>query len=195
MRDLLKPADAIVANSPPWTLLRGVLEPASVALWVMASPERRTRRQRALRVWYDDFEQRRLWEQDVRWKPSYQGKTAEQRLATVLKVSRRLGIPDTQITTPLNYCQAVEHAGKAVGRKAQVARARWREASGFAHGRFWTMMRLSELRPTTATVDDVTMQSTLDENRLNELAVLTTQIVHGCMDRWSELADDGPDPS
>lgn len=54
-----------VTVSAPWTLLRGALEPVSIALWVLAGSTRDRRRERALRVWMHDYEERRKWEQDA----------------------------------------------------------------------------------------------------------------------------------
>ena len=58
LRELVKRSDAAVALNAPWTLVRGALEPASVALWVLSGNSRATRRTRALRVWHHDFTER-----------------------------------------------------------------------------------------------------------------------------------------
>jgi hypothetical protein len=64
LRSLVLEAKA-VTNAAPWTLLRGTLEPASTALWILVAGNRKHRQERALRFWRYDMVQRGRWEDDT----------------------------------------------------------------------------------------------------------------------------------
>ena len=201
LRDLVRhptprPVDwpePILASSAPFTLLRGVLEPASVALWVLSPTDRLERQKRALRYWYDNYRHAAIWQNETRWKPPKPtSKTAQQRMDHLQKISNYLGIPGTYISTDLSYCETVVASGLAVGRKAKVASARWREASAYAHGLSWASLFLSEQEAVAADDETVTVQFTLNEFVMRGVAELTAQVLTKAMSEWDRQAKLGP---
>ena len=135
LRELVKRSDAAVTLNAPWTLVRGALEPASVALWLLSGNSRATRRTRALRVWHHDFTERGKWEKESRRKQPTKGKSGHDRANETVTLANRLGLDGAKVFTPLNHGDVVGAAGAVAGWKHKIAMARWREASAFAHGR------------------------------------------------------------
>jgi hypothetical protein len=92
LRGIVLRENASITASAPWTLLRAAVESCSVAVWVMASDLRKTRRTRALRVWHYDYTQRNLWENDRGVPPRPDGKTGATWAAAVVDLATNLGI-------------------------------------------------------------------------------------------------------
>jgi hypothetical protein len=128
-----------VTNAAPWTLLRGVLEPASVAAWIIVGSRRAIRRERALRFWHHDMTERAKWEADTGHVVNPPGKDGRTRAGEIVQIAKTLSLRENQVVTPLSYSDAVAHAGEAAGWPRPKARALWRECSGFAHGRGWPL--------------------------------------------------------
>lgn len=188
LRDIVIRDAGTVTLNAPWTLLRAAVEASAVGVWVMESDERKTRRARALRVWHYDFSQRQKWEDDTKRTPPEGGKSGAARANEVLALATGLGIRPTQVTTQLNYADAVADAGAVIGWSRTEARARWREASGFAHGRTWPLLTLANPSDAQVIRGGVGVHLTLDENRLRPLAELTHDLLHWALVRYSELA-------
>jgi hypothetical protein len=186
LRDMVRRDDAAVTVNAPWTLMRGALESASVALWVASGSSRKTRRARALRVWYDDFKERQKWEDDTHRPVT--GRSGKEWQGVVESLATGFGLKATQVTTALNYADAVGDAGLAVGHTRLDARARWREASGFAHGKFWPQLMLTSPRDAEVIPGGLGMALTLHEERLRPVAELTHDILEGALTRYAELS-------
>jgi hypothetical protein len=182
-------------SGAPWTLLRGALEPASIALWVLKGGSRPYRRERALRVWNADYTERAKWEKDRRFTPVPPAKSGNDRAAAVrgLAKDKTLGLRSQQISQQLSLSDTVADAGKYAGWKREEARARWREASGFAHGRTWPLLSLTSPVGAEVIRGGVGLALTVDEKRLGELARLTTDIWQAAIDEYGKLSNDGPD--
>lgn len=60
-REILRAPGARVTNNAPWTLVRGMLEPAALALWLLTGKGRQGRQERALCTWHHDFRERGKW--------------------------------------------------------------------------------------------------------------------------------------
>lgn len=188
LRDMVTGENRAITLNAPWTLLRAAVESASVAVWVMEPGQRTTRRGRALRVWHYDFGQRQLWEDDTERVPPPRGKSGRDRAKEVLALATSLGVKPTQVSANLSYADTVAHAAQAVGWSRTEARARWREASAFAHGRSWPLLSLTS--PTEAEVipGGFSLALTLDEARLRPLADLTHDLLNHGLLRYAELA-------
>lgn len=195
LRDLVRRERATVTVNAPWTLLRGAIESASTALWVMAPSLRATRRAHTLRVWHYDYTERQKWEDDTGRTPPTSGKSGRERAAEVVVLAKRLGIKPTQVTTSLSYADTVSAAADVVGWDRKEARARWRESSGFAHGRTWPQLSLTSPRDAEQIRGGYGVALTLDEARLEPLARLTHDLLNGALLRYAELSAAPSEPA
>ncbi len=177
-----------VTNNAPWTLLRGVLEPASVAVWVMVGSDRAKRRERALRVWHHDFTERQKWEEDRGVKSVAPVRSGRQRAAHIVSLARQHGLRENQVTASFSYGDSVAAAGKTVGWQRADATARWREAAAFAHGRTWPILQLSS--PTGAELirGGYGISMTVNEDHLAELARLANDVLYFAIDEYGHLS-------
>jgi hypothetical protein len=111
-----------------------------------------------------------------------------------VEIADGLGIkPVSRVTARMKYGESVAAAAEVSGWGRHQARARWREASGFAHGRTWPMLRLTS--PTNAEVirGGYGLTLALDEQRLSELARLSLDVLGTAIDWYGRLSNDGPD--
>jgi hypothetical protein len=155
-------------------------------------------RLRALREWHDNYAERKQWEDDIGGKPSPDARSASERMAWVVKTAKRVGVTDDdmgRVTHKLNHADNICAAAKVVGWRPQLARARWREASGFAHGYLWASMHRADLAAAGHIPGGVSVKVTMGREHLAELARLVTDVVNRAFDDYYRLADDMPDPS
>ncbi|MCP2350602.1 hypothetical protein [Nonomuraea roseoviolacea] len=180
-----------VTNAAPWTLLRGVIEPSSLAVWILDATSRVHRQERALRVWRHDMHERSNWEKDTGFVPTPPGKKATDRMKQIDEIVQRLGLRPQQVAQKLYYSHTVRDAGEAAGMPGAAARARWRECSGFAHGRNWSSMRLSQ--PIAATRlrdrDGAMVALTLNETHLEGVADLATTLLNKALSDYADAAN------
>jgi hypothetical protein len=188
LRELVIRPEAAVTLNAPWTLVRGALEPAAVALWVLSGGTRATRQSRALRVWHHDFTERGAWEKETQRKQPPNGMSGDDRAKGIATLASRLGLEGSKVVTPLNYGDTVGAAGTAAGWKHRVAMARWREASAFAHGRTWPLLKLAE--PTSAEVirGGFALRMVLDERHFEPVARLTHDVLHKGLVEYAALS-------
>jgi hypothetical protein len=188
LRELVIRTEAAVTLNAPWTLMRGALQPAAVALWVLSGNTRAMRRTRVLRVWHHDFTERGTWEKESRRKQPAEGKSGDNRANDIAALANRLGLEGSKVVTQLNYGDAVGAAGAAAGWKHKVAMARWREASAFAHGRTWPLLKLAE--PTNAELirGGFALRMVLDEKHFEPLARLTHDVLQRGLVEYAALA-------
>jgi hypothetical protein len=189
LRNIVTRDKGSVTVSAPWTLMRAALESAAIAVWVTAPGLRRTRRAHALRVWHHDFTERQKWEDDTQRKPPEQGKAGVERAADILALATELGIRPTRVATRLAYSDAVADAGQLVGWSREDARALWREASAFAHGRTWPLLVLTSPRDAELIRGGVGMHLTLNEEHLRPMTSLTHDLLSAALIRYAELAE------
>jgi hypothetical protein len=180
-----------VTNAAPWTLLRGVIEPSSLAVWILDGSSRAHRQERALRVWRHDMRERSNWEKDTDFVPTPPGQKATDRIKQIDEIANRLGLRAQQVSEKLYYSHTVRDAGQAAGMSGREALARWRECSGFAHGRTWSSMRLSQ--PLAATRlrdrDGVMVALALNEKYLEGVAGLATTLLNRALSDYADAAN------
>lgn len=181
----------ITTNSGPWTLMRGVIESSSVAVWILAEQKRAHRRERALRVWHHDMKERGNWERNTGHVPLPPGQPASARMTQIVGIAKKLHLRPEQVTQKLLYSRTVHDAGVAVGMPGQEAQARWSECSGFAHGRSWSAFKLS--RPVAAKrMRDGTsamVALSLSETDLKPVVNLATTLVNTALSYWADAAN------
>ena len=177
-----------VTHAAPWTVLRGVLEPAALVVWVLNGSRRKRRQERALRVWYHDYTERGKWERDVNDVVVAPAKSASARAVEIVAVAKSLNLRETQVVGPLNYADVVAHAGEVIGLERALARARWRESSGFAHGRFWPWMRLGSPHSAEVIRGGYAVAVGLAEEHHREVAALATDLLERALMDWAKAA-------
>jgi hypothetical protein len=192
IRSVVQKAGEVTIASP-WTLVRGVLEPASVAMWVSSPDARNMRRARALRVWNYDYSERNKWEQDREYKPTPPAKSGRDRAKMILATAKELGMKPTSVSTDLNFCDTVGDAAVSVGWRRREAQARWREASAFAHGRTWPLLNLTSPQDAELIRGGFGVYLTLSEDHLAEVVRLTFGVLSGAIKRYADLSDNRPD--
>jgi hypothetical protein len=144
---------ALVLNSgylhlaSPFTVARGALESASAAIWI-ASPQTRDERVRRTLRWNI---------QDVKdGNKAADGAglpvptSLEDRKKKIEAVAAKRSIPFAVIKNGYSSTEAVEAAERHLNNSFGVLFP-WRLASGFAHGRRWSMLAFSETMERTAT--------------------------------------------
>lgn len=180
-----------ITAAAPWTLLRGVIEPSSIAVWILNDTNRAHRRERALRVCRNDMHERSKWENDTGDFPTPPGKPATARMAEIDRLATSLILRPQQVAATLRYSTTVRDAGTAIGMSGAEALARWRECSGFAHGRTWPKMKLSQPVSAARMRDPnwVMLALTLDETYLKPVADLATQLLNKALSDYAEAAD------
>jgi len=178
-----------VTNAAPWTLLRGVMEPSALAVWMLAPASRSGRRERALRVWYTDMLERGSWETDTGAPaPEGEARTGRQRAEQVAKLARSLGLKESSVAVRVNYAEVIGKAGASVGHATGEARARWRECSGFAHGRTWPLLRRSTPEAAEPAPGGYTLAVTFAEEYHRAAARLTTDLLAAALDTFAAAA-------
>jgi len=186
---LVRREEATITISAPWTLIRSAIETSSAALWVLDGNSRNVRQERALRMWHTDMEERDKWEKETGYSPTGRARTGRQRMTQIEGIAVDLGLRPAQINTRFNYSDVVEAAGRTIGLAPGIARARWREASGFAHGRVWPMLRLTTPEGAERSGDGaVNLALTFDENRLRDAAGLVMKVLNEAVLRYAEAA-------
>lgn len=185
-------ASGAITNAAPWTLLRGVLEPAALAVWVMAPDKRSHRQERALRVWHTDMHERATWESKTGGRPPRStARSGLDRAAAIRSIGEHAGLRPTQIATRLNYADVVGDSAAHIGRRREAGEALWRECSGFAHGRTWPLLTRSTPAAVNKTRDGFELALTFAEEHHREAAALTTALLESALDTFAQRAVAG----
>jgi hypothetical protein len=144
---------ALVLNSgflhlaAPFTVARGALESASAAIWIASPQSRDERVRRTLRWNIKDVKDGSKAADDAGIPiPT----PLADRKRKIEAVAAKRSIPFTEIKNGYTSTEAVEAAEKYVNNPMGVLFP-WRVASGFAHGRRWSMLAFSEVMEKAAT--------------------------------------------
>lgn len=178
----------IVTYAAPWTLLRGVLEPASVAAWILTGNTRRVRRKRALQVWHHDMTERGTWEDDIGHVAQPPAKHGKDRAKAIVDIAKRLELRPNQVTARLSHADCVANAGDAVGWPRKHARALWRECSGFAHGRTWPLGFRSSVSDVTRIRSGFSAGFGLAEEHHEKVARLTYAVLERALREYADAS-------
>lgn len=121
----------------PYTLIRGSIEAASTALWILQDADPRLLAQRALHLEYQN-----LWDQ--RRATKLVDKDAdfdEARLALLKKVLTRNNLTTAVVKKPLHVSELISTAAAVFALPA--SRLTWQMCSAAAHGRPWAKQLLT----------------------------------------------------
>lgn len=147
----------ILHIAAPYSLSRGALENFSAAFWILHPSSRNSRIDHALRWQAKNFREGNTAIEGLNLPTR---KTLESKLLKLDAVAQRRGIPD-RFRGGYTSTDAVTYAEKHSSVKVLFP---WRMCSGFAHGRPWAYLNISD-KETSATTDpgvvDVQMTSSL----------------------------------
>ncbi|TMR97556.1 hypothetical protein [Nonomuraea basaltis] len=191
---LLTTKAGVVTNAAPWTLLRGAMEPAALAVWVLNGGSRDIRRERALRVWRQDMDDRGKWEEDTGYLITPPAKSGKIRAAEIVSHANSMGLRGDQVATKLYYSGLIERAAEIIGLDTKSIRAHWRASSGFAHGRSWASIRLSSPSSARRMRDGYEFSMTLNEDEHRKLAEATTAFLTRALDDYAKAAQEAGAP-
>lgn len=123
----------VIHRFAPYALVRGALENACRAVWLLEPPRRADRLGRRLRLAIDDV---RNGEQ-ARDLTGQQGpRSKQERLDQITAIASRAGLDDASLRGKLSYTEIVRtvDAGGAAGRLIEFS---WKVCSGLTHGDSW----------------------------------------------------------
>ncbi|WP_034270636.1 hypothetical protein [Actinospica robiniae] len=144
LRTLVEDAHVVHARAP-LTLLRGSLENASVAVWLLAASNRKERIRRRLRWQWED-EKYGVEAAKLIGRPH--GPTLDERKAKIAGVARACELDDDDVarlfTRGVSFGWVVKTAGDEAlgGPRGETAKFVWMGASGIAHVQNWAVLSL-----------------------------------------------------
>ena len=172
----------------PWTLVRGILERAATAVWLLAPRQQVRRREHALRYWHDNAEERKKWASDSGAPPATNDVGAKLRA-----FAEELGIRPQAVNAGLNWTDVLRSAGDDTpGQSGNAAVARWRECSAFAHGMAWPSVDLVEVYAATPIPGGLELAVRLDDDRFELATSTATAALHRALDLYATAAGDRP---
>ncbi|MEU8132128.1 hypothetical protein [Streptodolium elevatio] len=166
----------------PWTLLRAAVEDFATAVWLLDGPTRKVRQHRALRLWAEDFRNRAQHEDDTGHTPEGSAKSGTERREEVQHLADMLGL--RALARP-HVTEIISDAAPVVGLDPRQARASWRVASGFAHGRRWTPLRAAAPNEIIATGEDRLVAFVIDDAELDSLASVCRTFLEHAAQRYT----------
>jgi hypothetical protein len=138
LRTLLGDAKVIHMYAP-FTLVRGALENACGAVWLLQPPNRKDRLTRRFRLAIADVgngeKARHLTGQSA-------PRNAQDRIDEIHAIAARAGIDAPALKKPAGYTEIIRTVD-ADGPANSIIEASWRLCSGFAHGDLWTTLSAS----------------------------------------------------
>lgn len=122
----------------PYTLLRGAIETAATAMWLLAPDNGQERLQRRLRLMAKDAAEGDEAAREAGLTPR---RPMSERRRQLQDIARHNGLHPTQSVKKPTSTGIVREAEAASGSRVHVLTA-WRVGSGFAHGRVWSMLSM-----------------------------------------------------
>ena len=134
----------------PYALVRGALENASAAVWILEPPRRADRLARRLRLAIDDV---RNGEQ-ARQLTGQQGPRSKQdRLDQIAAIAARAGLAEDALKNRVSYTEIVK-AVDASGAPGSLIEFSWKICSGLTHGDSWAAWSASRMTQMPSPVQD-----------------------------------------
>jgi hypothetical protein len=123
----------------PFTLVRGALENACAATWLLQPPSRNDRLTRRFRLAIADIGNGEKARQ-LTGQPA--SRTAQERIDEIHAIAARAGIDAVALKKPAGYTEIIKTVDQD-GPANSAIEASWRLCSGFAHGDLWTTLSAS----------------------------------------------------
>ncbi|WP_109947361.1 hypothetical protein [Micromonospora globispora] len=133
---------ATFLNGSNYSLLRGALENASKAVWLLAPEDQKTRILRRLQLEVKHIQDQEKFQTLVKIPPPSREKA--ERLAEIKRLAAAAGLPgDGPIGNP-SPTRMVRAAGEVIFGDADLGQILWSLCSGAAHGDPWATLSLAE---------------------------------------------------
>lgn len=173
----------------PVTLLRAVLEDASLALWLISPDQRSERLLRALKAHHTDMKGRVGYEKIRPPSLGPKGKTAVQRCVDIRQLATRLGLDEKAVGQHLSTTGVITNACRVLGATGSDGPRLWSLSSGLAHGRHWTVMHGYKLHGMAdAGGGFAELQITGNEDEVAKLAILGHALIRKALERYEYLS-------
>jgi hypothetical protein len=130
----------IINMYSPYSLVRGALENASAAVWLLAPPSRPDRVLRRLRLQTADV---RSGERAKALVGQLGPRSLQERIGELEAIARRVGLDSRQLHSRPGYGEIVSIAGGHTPIGGQLAKFIWTLCSGIAHGDWWATLSAS----------------------------------------------------
>jgi hypothetical protein len=180
---LLRDAQVIHMYAP-YSLVRGALENASAAVWLLHPARRIERITRRLRYAAVDI---RNGEQAKVLTGTAGPRSKEERLDELRDLAKRAGADPADAVRNVGYREVVDSANEALSLGSKAIPVAWRLCSGIAHGDFWTTINAAERVELPGAPQGIgTFQITAN---VKILMYVTTFAIHMTMLGW-RLHDD-----
>jgi hypothetical protein len=161
-----------------YTLLRGALENAARAIWMLAPESRSERILRRLRLQADNV---RNSDKAARAIGTTMPKPREARLDRVREIAVRCGL-DVQVAVKhLNNVDIIHASGAYVGGSEDTAahtEALWRACSGAAHGDTWARLSMHDKTVVSESSDVATIRTTASTHLLTTITSETFVVIN-----------------
>jgi hypothetical protein len=129
----------VLHNASPFSLVRGALENFSAAYWILRPSARDERIERALRWHAKNFHDQHNALKELGLSDE---SMREAKLAKLDVIAARRGIPTKNVRGKYQSTDAVRHVGNQSSRSDPLLS--WQFCSGYAHGRPWAYLGVSE---------------------------------------------------
>jgi hypothetical protein len=172
-----------VGNHGLWATMRAMLENFSSAACLVATPGRQERMALTLHMWQHDFIERANWEKDRGHAAGRAAAEKKRGRVEAIAAANRVTLPSRWV----GYGTLVYRAAVLIGHNhPEHARALWRVASGYAHGRFWPNLQTSTPESARPISGGLTVEMSLDESKYSEIADLTHKVATLAIDRFEQ---------
>ena len=162
----------VIHRFAPYALVRGALENACAAVWMLEPPRRADRLARRLRLAIADV---RNGEQ-ARQLTGQQGpRSKKDRLDQIAAIATRAGLHDEALKNKASYTEIVE-AVDASGPPGSLIELSWKICSGLTHGDSWAAWSASRMTQMPSLVQDGVATLKMEAN-LSLLMQMTTLAV------------------
>jgi hypothetical protein len=173
----------------PVTLLRAVLEDASLALWLTSPGQQSERLLRALKAHYTDMKGRAGYEKIQPPRPGLKGKSAVQRCADIRELAVKLGLDGKDVSQHLSTTRVITEACSVLGGAGSDGPRLWSLSSGLAHGRHWTVIHGYKLHGATDVGGGFAeLQVTSNEDEVKSMALLGHALIQAALARYEVLS-------
>jgi hypothetical protein len=127
-------AELHLRTHAPFTLLRGTIENAAAAVWLLASTDSDQRALRAFRIGAKEVKN----SEAVKALVGTAGpRTKDQRFDRIRDRARACGVDPKAAVSRVDYLEILREAAAPIGVRPAVAEAHWRICSALAHGDQW----------------------------------------------------------
>jgi hypothetical protein len=113
------------------SLVRGVIDSAARAVWMLGPDDRETRIARRLRLEYAEIGHSIRMHELVNREPN---RTREERQRRIREIAIAAGVPAEEVRQRVNGDQMLREAGEIIDFEADLAEFTWRACSSLAHG-------------------------------------------------------------